>query len=153
MSSEEPGPIQTSAPWLPISSVSSGGEATARRLSSARPEMSAVVVRGSSASAAKAAAERGSGAGVAGMVHERCHGAVEVHRHEQVLGAGDAAHGCQQLRGERERGRAWMLVSDRGPAASGVIAYHLFGEGFQEVGGPEVDVVVQDLLAHGPHAA
>ena len=48
-------------------------------------------------------------AGVAGMVHERCHGAVEVHRHEQVLGAGDAAHGCQQFRGERERGRVWSV--------------------------------------------
>ena len=39
------------------------------------------------------------------------------------------------------------------PAASGVIAHHLFGQGRQEVGRPEVDVVVQDLLAHGPHAA
>ncbi|BAS14255.1 hypothetical protein AHiyo8_25580 [Arthrobacter sp. Hiyo8] len=55
------GPIQASAPWLPISSVASGGEATARRLASARPEMSAVVVLGSLASSAKAVAERWSG--------------------------------------------------------------------------------------------
>src|SRR6478736_1935279 len=144
-SSVEPGPIQTSAPWLPISSVCSGGEATARRLSRARPEMSAVVVRGSSARAAKAAAERGSARESSAWSTS---GAMVPSKSIATSSSSVPATRCTASSSSGERESEVLAGS-----ASGVIADHLFLQRAKEVGGPEVDVVGQDLLADGAHPA
>ena len=89
-SSEDPGPIQTSAPWLPISRVFSGGEGD-------RPQAVQRPAGDERRRRPRKFGQRGEGrgrarkgAGVPGMVHERGHGAVEVHRDQQVLRRGDA---------------------------------------------------------------
>ena len=99
--------------------------------------MSAVVVRGSTARPAKAAAERGSGRASCArstmgamvpsksMATSKC--SVPAIRRSASRSSGVNASG--------------LLV--RWP--SGVIADHLFVQGAQEVRGPVVDVVVQDL--------
>ena len=112
----DPGPSQASAPWLPISSESTGGEATPRRLARARPEMSAVVVRGRTRARQRRRPTRGSGRASSAWPHDRRHGAVEVHGHQQVF----RARRCSgRLPGVQGTGRAALAVpglrSHRGP--------------------------------------